>query len=329
MSPAINPAEVSEYERYREKCSRAVAPSAPSISSQRRVEWERLHSFDAFVAVGFRSSAEPGAVADFFLRQALKERRPSAPKAPFDVVHGLWLSQSVDDELDELAAQVRSAFLAYMPCEADGAGVYVRGTVRGHKAVKIGQTVDLLVRSRQAGKLALSGLHAWLPFGGRSLERACLKALRGSRAEGHPEGIEVFDAPAADVMRVVLLKAIEYLRRQKGRVDRATSLELDRTVDGKHPWEVVTAHLDNEWTKASTVGSEAVLMLRAEIERLRANGHDWNDVAELLKVTGRVAASPSRGSAAHSAYLRSMKARAPQRTIPVPGVLVSSAPAIE
>jgi len=369
MTPAFNPSEVIEYERYRQKCSRAVAPSAPLIPSARRVEWERNHSFDAFVAVGFRSAAEPGDVADAFLRQALKERRPSAPRAPFDVVHGLWLSQAMEEGLRDLAAEVRSAFLDYMPCEADGAGVYVRWTVRGDRAMKIGQTGDLLVRSRQAGRLALSGVHAWLPFGGTSLERACLKALKRFRAVGHPEGREVFDAPAADVMQVVLSKAIEYLRRQKGRVDRATA--LDRSVDGKHPWEVVTAHLDNKWTKALTVGSskDSVLMLRAKIERLRANGHDWNDVAELLKddgqgggiaingatikaalaefrttppnsgasdrlqvgTLGRLVAVRSAQdlSGVHNAYFRSLKARAPQRTIPIPGAPVPSEPSRE
>jgi hypothetical protein len=32
---------------------------------------------------------------------------------------------------------------------------------------------------------------------------------------------------------------------------------------------------------------EAVLMLRAEVEKLRREGYDWNDVAELLKDDGQ------------------------------------------
>ena len=41
---------------------------------------------------------------------------------------------------------------------------------------------------------------------------------------------------------------------------------------------------------------EAVLMLRAEIEQLRANGHDWNDVAELIKDDGQGGGITIKGS---------------------------------
>lgn len=41
---------------------------------------------------------------------------------------------------------------------------------------------------------------------------------------------------------------------------------------------------------------EAVLMLRAEIEQLRASGHDWNDVAELLKDDGQGSGITVKGS---------------------------------
>jgi hypothetical protein len=37
-------------------------------------------------------------------------------------------------------------------------------------------------------------------------------------------------------------------------------------------------------------------MLRAEIEQLRANGHDWNDVAELLKDDGQGGGITIKGS---------------------------------
>jgi hypothetical protein len=41
---------------------------------------------------------------------------------------------------------------------------------------------------------------------------------------------------------------------------------------------------------------EAVLMLRAEIEKLRRDGYDWNDVAELLKDDGQGSGIVVKGS---------------------------------
>ena len=41
---------------------------------------------------------------------------------------------------------------------------------------------------------------------------------------------------------------------------------------------------------------EAVLMLRAEVEKLRREGYDWNDVAELLKDDGQGSGIVVKGS---------------------------------
>lgn len=66
---------------------------------------------------------------------------------------------------------------------------------------------------------------------------------------------------------------------------------------------------------AKTVGSnkEAVLMLRAEIERLRANGHDWNDVAELLKDDGQGSGIAIKGATIKAA-LAAFRTGQPKRT---------------
>ena len=64
----------------------------------------------------------------------------------------------------------------------------------------------------------------------------------------------------------------------------------------------------------TTVGSnkEAVLMLRAEIERLRANGHDWNDVAELLKDDGQGGGIAIKGATIKAA-LAAFRTTTPKR----------------
>ena len=41
---------------------------------------------------------------------------------------------------------------------------------------------------------------------------------------------------------------------------------------------------------------EAVLMLRTEVEKLRRDGYDWNDVAELLKDDGQGGGIVVKGS---------------------------------
>lgn len=62
---------------------------------------------------------------------------------------------------------------------------------------------------------------------------------------------------------------------------------------------------------------EAVLLLRTEIERLRASGHDWSDVAELLKDDGQGGGIAVKGATIKAA-LAVAKPKEPRRSRKAP-----------
>ncbi len=223
MSSTITPDEVIEYEVYRLTCLRI----ADELSATKRSAFcVARASAEGWIAAGFRAGEAPAAVAEAYLRHELKEGfAPRPPRAPFDVLHGVWLSSEVLAQVADLANQVRTLFLAYRPCITDASGVYVRWAVKGDRAVKIGCTSNLHNRMNASGaKLPI----AWLPFGGFDLEARCHEVLGSARCAAHPEGKELFKVDAVVAVRALLAAAVVYLQREP------SFLEVQTRTN--HPW---------------------------------------------------------------------------------------------
>lgn len=219
MSRPITPGEVIEYEVYRLTCLR-IADELSSTTKRSKLGVSRA-SAEGWIAVGFRAGEAPAVVAEAYLRHELKEGyAPSPPRAPFDVLHGVWLSPEVlEAQVADLANQVRALFLAYRPCITDASGVYMRWTVKGERAVKIGCTSNLHNRMTNSGSQMPI---AWLPFGGFDLEARCHEVLDSARCAAHPEGKEIFKVDAVVAVRALLAAAVVYLQREPSFLEKQT-----------------------------------------------------------------------------------------------------------
>jgi len=252
--------DIEAFALYRGQCYAKLRSRAARFDSRGELD------VDAWIATGWRHGLSADDLVLVYMTQEARILRHPAPAWRYETKSGVWLAlYAHDPSLKKQLATVKRLFAITTRYAHDSRGVYVGFREDTPDIIKIGSTRNLTQRQVQLGPRFKCLL--WLSFGGMPLEAQCHQALREQRAEG--VGREWFAVSQAVAITTVLSAAASYLRSMTKAEQEVAAL----TADARSHTGVVST-------------KEAVLMLRAEIEQLRAKGYGWGDIASLLKDDG-------------------------------------------